>query len=166
MWREKAMPRPQCPRRVGTVPPQKCFKPRGVPVAQLEEIVLSVDEFEALRLADLEALYHEEAAARMNVSRPTFGRIVESARRKVAEVLVRGQALRIDGGTVEMPTVRSFSCAACRHGWQLPFGIGRPRACPACGDTDFQRVDRSRGGPGARRAASGRPTGRGRGKRR
>jgi len=158
------MPRPQCPRRVGTVPPQKYFKPRGVPVAQLEEIVLSIDELEALRLADLEALYHEEAAARMNVSRPTFGRIVESARRKVAEVLVRGQALRIDGGTVEMPTVRRFTCAACRHHWQMPFRTGRPEGCPACGGADFQRADEELGGPGRRRAVAGvrRPRGRGR----
>ena len=159
------MPRPLCPRRVDTVPPQRYFKPRGVPVSQLEEVVLTIDELEALRLADLDALYHEEAAARMNVSRPTFGRIVEAARRKVAEVLVRGHALRIDGGTVEMPGVRDFSCATCRHGWQLPFGTGRPGACPACGATEFQRVNRPGGDPSARHAASGRRAGRGRGKR-
>ena len=62
-----------------------------------------MDEFEAIRLADLEGLYQEQAAERMNVSRQTFGRIVEAARRKVAQALFDGLALRIEGGEVEMP---------------------------------------------------------------
>ncbi len=76
------------------------FKPAGVPVRYLDEVVLSLDEFEALRLADFEGLYQEQAALRMEVSRPTFGRIIDIARRKVAEALVHGKALRIDGGPV------------------------------------------------------------------
>lgn len=146
------MPRPHCPRRVDAMPLQTYFKPRGVPVEQLEEMTLSVDELEALRLADLEGLYHEDAAARMNVSRPTFGRIVESARKTVAAVLVRGCALRIEGGVVETPTVRGFSCSGCGHAWKEPFGTGRTEACPACGGGDFQRVvTRAAGGRGGRR---------------
>jgi predicted DNA-binding protein (UPF0251 family) len=152
------MPRPLCPRRIDALPPRDYFKPRGVPVTQLEEIRLSVDELEALRLADLEGLYQEDAAARMNVSRATFGRIVESARRKVAEVLVGGHALRIEGGVVETPASRRFSCPACRHSWSEPFGTGRPRRCPECGGVDFQRVD---AGPGAGRGRPGRGRGRG-----
>jgi predicted DNA-binding protein (UPF0251 family) len=147
------MPRPHCPRRVDAVPSRTYFKPRGVPVARLEEIQLTVDELESLRLADLEGLYHEDAAGRMNVSRPTFGRIVESARRKVAEALVRGRALRIEGGTVELPALRSFACPACRHRWQEPFGTGRPEACPRCGGKAFRRVDGGGGGPGGGHAA-------------
>jgi predicted DNA-binding protein (UPF0251 family) len=149
------MARPHCPRRVDAVPPWTYFKPRGVPVAQLDEIRLTVDELESLRLADLEGLYHEDAAERMNVSRPTFGRIVESARRKVAEALVRGRALRIEGGTVELPGLRSFACPACRHRWQEPFGTGRPEACPSCGGVDFRRVDGGPRGPSGGRAAGG-----------
>ena len=64
----------------------------------LEEVVLTIDEFEAVRLADLEGLYQEQAAEKMNVSRQTFGRIIESARKKVAEALVQGKALKIGGG--------------------------------------------------------------------
>jgi predicted DNA-binding protein (UPF0251 family) len=71
-------------------------------VRDLDEVVMSLDEFEAMRLADLEGLYQEQAAARMNVSRPTFGRIIDSARRKVAEALVHGKALRIEGGPVQL----------------------------------------------------------------
>lgn len=78
------------------------FKPRGIPLVELEEVTLSVDEFEALRLADLDGLYQEEAALRMNISRATLGRIVESAHRKVADALINGKAIKIEGGIVEI----------------------------------------------------------------
>lgn len=71
------------------------FKPRGIPLVQLDEVVLNLDELEAIRLADYEGLYHEQAAEKMNISRPTFGRILGEARRKVAEVIVEGKALNI-----------------------------------------------------------------------
>jgi predicted DNA-binding protein (UPF0251 family)/predicted Fe-Mo cluster-binding NifX family protein len=94
--------RPKSSRRVGCQPGITYFKPRGVPLSGLTEVVLAVDEFEALRLADYEGLYHEEAAVRMNVSRPTFGRMLSLAREKVADAIVNGKALRIQGGKVEM----------------------------------------------------------------
>ena len=65
-------------------------------MVRLEEVVLSADELEALRLADHEGRYHEEAAGEMKVSRATFGRIVNEARRKVAEALILGKALKIE----------------------------------------------------------------------
>lgn len=74
----------------------KYFKPRGIPMGELQEVILKADEIEAIRLADYEQLYQEEAAQKMNVSRQTFGRIVESARRKIADALINGKALRID----------------------------------------------------------------------
>ena len=90
------MARPKCCRRIDWEPDCRIFKPIGVPFSSLEEVVLSMDEFEAIRLADLERLYHEQAAERMGISRQTFGRILESARSKVARVLTRGLALRIE----------------------------------------------------------------------
>ena len=63
---------------------------------QLEEVILTMDEVEALRLCDLEGRYHDEAAGEMKVSRPTLGRIIKEARRKVAEALIGGKALRIE----------------------------------------------------------------------
>ena len=74
------------------------FKPRGVPMTGLEKISLAMDEFEALRLKDLEGLEQEQAATTMNVSQPTFHRILESAHKKVADALVKGKAIRIEGG--------------------------------------------------------------------
>ncbi len=90
------MSRPKKCRCVNCVPDASYFKPKGVPLMHLEEVSLSLDEVEALRLADLEGFYHEEAARAMKVSRATFGRILNAARRKVAEALLRGKALKIE----------------------------------------------------------------------
>lgn len=100
------MPRPFCPRRIAGRPAATLFKPAGVPMRELDEVVLALDEFEALRLADLEGLYQEEAAAQMNVSRPTFSRVVDAAHRKLADALVHGKAIRVEGGPVELARPR------------------------------------------------------------
>lgn len=92
------MPRPKCHRHIIGVPDEQYFKPRGIPSIELEEIVLHLDEFEAVRLADYEHLYQEQAAEKMNISRQTFGRIIDTAHQKIADVLINGKALRIDGG--------------------------------------------------------------------
>jgi len=76
------------------------FKPAGIPAAGLPETVLGLDELEALSLADYDGLYQEAAAMRMGVSRQTFGRILESAHRKIAAALIEGRVLRIEGGAV------------------------------------------------------------------
>ena len=92
------MPRPLNERRLCAEIKSRKFKPAGVPCRDLDEVVLECAEAEALRLADFEGLYQEAAARRMNVSRPTFGRILESARRKVADAILNGKILRIEGG--------------------------------------------------------------------
>jgi len=94
------MSRAHSPRRVRQLPGVTYFKPAGIPMRTLAEVALTLDEVEALRLADLTALHHEAAAMQMGVSRATFGRIVESARRKVADALLHGKALRLGGGPV------------------------------------------------------------------
>jgi predicted DNA-binding protein (UPF0251 family) len=93
------------------------FHPEGIPAHDFEGIVLTLDEFEAIRLADLEGLYQEQAAERMSVSRPTFGRILASAHRKVAEALAHGKTLKIEGGTIRMERLRSprCECPRCRR---------------------------------------------------
>jgi len=101
------MSRPKCCRNVCGVPDKNYFKPRGIPISQLEEVVLSLDEYEAIRLADYEQLYQEEAAARMNISRQTFGRIIEAAHKKIADVLMNGKALKIEGGEVALDETKS-----------------------------------------------------------
>jgi len=77
------------------------FGPGGVRVFRVDAIVLGLDELEAMRLADLEGLYQEEAAMRMNVSRATFGRVINEARRKVADAIIHGKALTIESKGVK-----------------------------------------------------------------
>jgi len=89
------MARPKCCRRIGCQPGDTYFKPRGIPLTELSEVELALDEFEAIRLADFEGLYQAEAARKMRISRPTFGRIVSVAHQKIAEALVQGKALKI-----------------------------------------------------------------------
>jgi hypothetical protein len=106
-FKEIKMPRPKCCRNVCGVPDKNYFKPRGIPSVGLDEVVLHLDEFEAIRLADYEQLYQEEAATRMNISRQTFGRIIEAAHKKIADVLLNGKALKIEGGEVALDEKKS-----------------------------------------------------------
>jgi uncharacterized protein len=125
------------------------FKPAGIPATALKQITLGLDEMEAIRLADLLGLYQEDAAREMNISRQTFGRIIDAAHKKVAEALTQGKVLCIAGGTVEMARKRVFSCRACKARWELPCGTGRPQKCPKCKQDDFFRVPCKKG-PGNR----------------
>jgi len=145
------MARPKQCRRVGSIPESDYFKPRGIPLSVLEEVVLTVDEFEAVRLADLEGFYQEQAAEKMNISRQTFGRIIEAAHKKVADALVKGKALKIEGGEFEMASMRKFRCYECQHSWELPHGTGQPGECPSCKSGNIRRSEEDRGyagGPG------------------
>ena len=102
------MPRPFKCRYIRCEPDVSYFKPRGIPVSRLDEVVLTVDEFESIRLADVEGLYQDEAARKMNVSRQTFGNIVKSAHRKIADALVKGKAIKIKGGVYQMAEMLSL----------------------------------------------------------
>jgi predicted DNA-binding protein (UPF0251 family) len=126
---------------VGHEPEVDFFKPRGVPLGSLEQVILTVDELEAIRLADLRGLYQDRAAEQMRISRQTFGRIIESAHRKVAEALIHGRALKIEGGAVEMHAVGRFECSGCRHSWRTRHETGRPARCPACRSDRIQRSE-------------------------
>jgi predicted DNA-binding protein (UPF0251 family) len=123
---------------VGIEPNIRYFKPRGIPMADLEDVLLTIDEMEAVRLADLEGLYQEEAAQRMNVSRQTFGRIVSSARRKIADALINAKALRVDGGDYMM-VERLFRCTDCNHTWPVAKRMRQPRTCPNCAGVSIYR---------------------------
>jgi uncharacterized protein len=95
------MSRPKKCRFVGCNPRALYFKPRGIPLFQLEETGLDMDELESVRLADYEGLYHEDAAVKMGISRATFGRILNNARRKIADAIVNGKALKIEKSILE-----------------------------------------------------------------
>jgi predicted DNA-binding protein (UPF0251 family) len=109
----------------------------------LEQVQLTVDELEALRLADFLGMSHEQAGKQMGVSRATFGRIVEQARKTVADALIHGKAINVEGGNykrVDPTENRLFVCELCKCQWEEPPGTGRPKKCPSCGHDEFHRT--------------------------
>jgi predicted DNA-binding protein (UPF0251 family)/predicted Fe-Mo cluster-binding NifX family protein len=106
--------RPTFPRNVGFLPGVTYFKPAGVRMVDLEEVVMGHDEIEAMRLKHLQGLSQEEAAGQMNISQPTFHRLLSSACEKLADAVVNGKALRIEGGNINVPESSWPSCGKGR----------------------------------------------------
>lgn len=136
------MARPLKCRQVNGSPPADYFKPRVIPLAQLDELILTIDEFEAVRLADFEELYQEEAAKKMAVSRQTFGNIISSARKKIADALVNGKAIRIDGGEYRLKRLKRLQCRDCGHEWQPACGAEDRETCGTCNSSNIATVYR------------------------
>jgi nucleoid DNA-binding protein len=100
---------------------------------------MSIEEAEAIRLKDLEGLEQEQGAEKMNISRPTFQRVLASARQKIADALLNGKAIRIDGGNFEM-TWRRFRCHR-GHEWELETPVSLlPEFCPTCSEPSVEPI--------------------------
>ena len=95
------MVRPRRLRRISLKPDVTYFKPAGIGLSELDESILTMGEFEAIRLKDLNGLDQEKAAKKMNISQPTFHRLILSARKKIADAIVNGKAIKIKGGNFE-----------------------------------------------------------------
>lgn len=133
---------PKC-RRVEFLPQCTFFKPAGIPLWSLEEVSLTVEEVEALRLKDMEGLEQEKCAERMGVSRPTFQRILTASRQKVTQALVEGKAIRVEGGHYEY-VARRLRCTECREEWETQPSDPLDPVCPQCGSRDVSRMPRRR----------------------
>jgi len=105
--------------------------PGGSLNVEIEEIVLKVEELEAMRLKDIEELNQEECAERMQVSRQTFQNIIDSARKKIAVALTLGNAIRINGGNYRA-TFCKFKCFDCGNIYETNYEQDK-YICPACG---------------------------------
>ena len=139
------MGRPRKDRLVAFNPKISYFKPRGIPMVDLSEVCITVDEREAIRLADLLDLSHAEAGKCMGVSRATFGRIIQRARNAVADALINGKAINVEGGSYRIvDKIRLFHCINCNFEWEEPFGSGRPKHCPSCKKNELYRLGKNR----------------------
>jgi predicted DNA-binding protein (UPF0251 family) len=118
------MPRPRKRRRIQGEPPTVLYKPQGVPAASLTGVTIPLEGFEAMRLVDAESLSQEEAAERMDVSRPTLSRILAAARGAVARAMSEGMAIRIEGGDYEIAP-GPIPCRGGRQRCGLGPGAGR-----------------------------------------
>jgi uncharacterized protein len=132
------MPRPFKNRKINGLFNSDCYKPNGIPLSMLASIELNVDELEALRLADLENMYQDAAAEKMGVSRQTFGNIIKRARKKVADAIVNGKALKIvSRGLSYSDAIRC--CRNCGGIWRK--AVEQQVACPTCESTNSDIPD-------------------------
>ncbi|MBB6631454.1 DUF134 domain-containing protein [Clostridium algidicarnis] len=125
------MARPIKFRRVEFFPENTYFVPWGKPKCEIEEVVLKVEELEAMRLKDIEELNQEQCAERMQVSRQTFQNIIDSSRKKIAIALTEGKAIRINGGNYRTKFCK-FKCFNCKNIYEINYEQDKNN-CPACG---------------------------------
>ena len=122
------MPRPKQERRICNPPIMQGFKPYGMHRQLLSSVSLQIDEYETIRLLDYEGMNQDEAAVKMNVSRPTLTRIYENARKTIAKALVEGKMIVIEGGNVQFEK-QWFRCKKC---FKLIGGIDNHVPCKNC----------------------------------
>lgn len=155
------MVRPRIARRIFFEPNTTYFKPAGIRIANLDETILTFEEVEAIRLIDYENMEQGKAAKQMKISQPTLSRILISARKKIADSIINGKAIRIQGGVYQMARPRGRglglgrgmgrgrgrmggpaaagpggNCICPKCGYKAPHQVGTPcynRKCPKCG---------------------------------
>ncbi|MCK5084333.1 MAG: DUF134 domain-containing protein [Candidatus Pacebacteria bacterium] len=148
------MTRPKIIRCVNFTPEITYFKPRGIPLSHLLEINLTIDELETIRLKNYKGLEQTECAKRMKISQSTFQRILCLANKKIADALINGKAIKIEGGVIKMneekivldsdQEMRKFKCEECKYEWEEPFGTGKKgveMSCPKCKSKLVHRID-------------------------
>ncbi len=129
------MSRPEKNKIVKCPPAYNEFKPLGVPRRMLKPLTLSIAEYEAIRLGDYEGLDQVEAAKGMEISRPTFTRLVKKARRKVAEMIIEGKALVIEGGNIHFKN-NLIRCNDCNFVFNINI-YKNPLRCISCGSSNL-----------------------------
>lgn len=135
------MPRARKKRCIYVDTNARYFKPRGVPLEQLDIIRLTFEELEAIRLKDLIGIEQTEASEKMGVSQPTFHRILKEARNKVSDALVNSKAIEIFGGDYEMGK-DEFKCLNCNHLWEININSEENTVrCPKCNGTNVKNIN-------------------------
>jgi uncharacterized protein len=127
------MSRPPTEKKIGCHPGRRVFRPAGIPLKKSEIIQVSLDEFEAIRLADVEGMRHEDAAEKMGTSRPTLNRILNSARKKVGTALTESRPIVVEGGNVMVEQIPDTGCRKCDVKFRETTGSKGTWNCPKCG---------------------------------
>ncbi|MCK4591831.1 DUF134 domain-containing protein [Candidatus Parcubacteria bacterium] len=140
------MTRPRIIRCVNFKPEVTYFKPQGIPLSSLEEIKLTIDELEAIRLKNYKGLEQTKCAEKMKISQSTFQRILTLANKKIADALINGRAIKIESDFIKMneEKMRKFKCEECKYEWEEPFGTGKKgieMSCPKCKSKLVHRID-------------------------
>jgi uncharacterized protein len=130
--------KPRKKRSVLFPPNVQSFRPGGA-LSGTGSVKITIDEYEALRLADHERLKHLEAARHMDISRPTFTRLLASARAKIGDAIVNGKAIEIEGGNFRFLGKR-YRCRGCGANWDVPEDKISPQSCPDCDKPDVEDV--------------------------
>ncbi len=128
------MTRPFIKRNISSSVSVTYYKPKGVPLKDLEQVSLKLDELEALRLADFEGMYQADAAKKMNVSRQTFGLIIKQAHKKIADALINGKAIQIECSGLEVLFL--YLCSNCGFEWKSK----KDEDCPKCNSEESAKV--------------------------
>jgi len=119
-------------------PPMEGFKPFGVPIRELEPVILLYEEYESIRLADYENLTQQEASEKMNISRPTFTRLYDKARKSIARAFVEGKALLIQGGTF----ITDDYWYRCHNCHETMISMKPARHCRKCDSDDIVQLNK------------------------
>ncbi|MBD3260218.1 MAG: DUF134 domain-containing protein [Candidatus Altiarchaeales archaeon] len=131
--------RPKCLRKVSEIPEVNYFKPRGIPLTELEQAELKVEELEALKLVYLEGMKRERAAESMGVSRRTMQRELNSGLKKIVDALLSGKAIEIKGGYFVSDGEVVFRCLDDKYQWKQDKSLKKPEACPECGSKKIKK---------------------------
>ena len=133
------MSRPKRKRNIVNPPVMEGFKPFGIPMTDLEPVILLYEEYESIRLSDYEGLTQEQSAEKMNVSRPTFTRIYEKARRTIAQAFVEGKAIFIEGGNYHTEDCW-YRCEKCL---KLNISKVETKSCNYCQSNTLRRLNKT-----------------------
>ena len=131
-------PRPKRHRKIGFPPVLKGFKPIGVPFVDTGIISILYEEYEALRLCEYEGMSQEQAAKKMNVSRPTLTRIIDSCQKKIAQAFVEGKSMVIEGGNVEFDR-QWYRCSDCYFVFHID--TNKNTECPQCKSKNIEHIN-------------------------
>ena len=134
------MSRPRKNRKICNPPKMKGFKPFGLPICEIENIKMTFEEYESIKLINYEMLSQDQASEQMSISRPTFTRLYNTALKSIAKAFVEGRMITIKGGQVYFDS-NWYHCDACNCFFNNPDKDIQIECCPLCGQDKYQSIN-------------------------